>query len=78
MIEKAMRDFDIDMSRSFVIGDDSKDIEMARRLGIKSILVDRHTGIGKVLGSAGSEGVKADYTAKDFNDVLEIINMVLG
>ncbi|MGC8496369.1 MAG: D-glycero-alpha-D-manno-heptose-1,7-bisphosphate 7-phosphatase [Candidatus Micrarchaeia archaeon] len=78
MIEKAMRDFDIDMSRSFVIGDDSKDIEMARRLGIKSILIDRSIGIGKALGSAGSEETKADYTAKDFNDVLEIINRVLG
>ncbi len=68
MVEKALRDFDIDLANSFVIGDDSKDIELARRLGIRSILVDRK---GK------SDDFGAAYIAKDFNDVLEIINRVL-
>ena len=68
MIEKAVRDFDIDLAKSFVIGDDYKDIEMARRLGIRSILVDR---------SGKGADLDASYTAKDFNDVLKIIKKVL-
>ena len=70
-MDSAMRDFEIDKERSFVIGDDEKDIEMARRTGIKSILLDGE-------GKNGAKGINAEYTAKDFNDVLEIIKMIDG
>lgn len=39
MIEKAIRDFDIDLKECFVIGDKISDIEAGRRAGCKTILL---------------------------------------
>ncbi len=45
LIEEAVKDLDIDCSKSYVIGDRGLDIEIARRIGAKGILV--LTGYGK-------------------------------
>ena len=39
LIDKAMKDFDIDRNRSFLIGDKWSDVELAQRAGILAILV---------------------------------------
>ncbi len=44
MIEKAREEFNIDLGKSWMIGDTTVDIETARRAGIKSILLE--TGYG--------------------------------
>jgi D-glycero-D-manno-heptose 1,7-bisphosphate phosphatase len=62
LLEDAKGDFDIDINRSFVIGDAEIDIEMARNAGIKCIKVRNKTGSGK-----------ADFYADNFSDVLSII-----
>ena len=61
MLEQAAKDFDIDLSKSFVIGDKTEDIEMGRRAGCKTILV--RTGKG---GKDKNFDVNPDYTANDF------------
>ncbi|HUB92556.1 MAG TPA: HAD-IIIA family hydrolase [Candidatus Saccharimonadales bacterium] len=61
MIESAISDFDIDLSRSFMVGDSDADIELARRMGITSIRVR----------AKGNE--RADFQARDFNQVYDII-----
>lgn len=62
LVQKALADFKIDLGKSLVIGDDDKDIELAKRLGIKSIRVR-------------TEGqVKGDYFAEDFYSILGILN----
>jgi len=45
MIDQARKSFDIDMESSYVIGDQYTDIELARRAGLKGILV--RTGYGR-------------------------------
>lgn len=45
MIEQAQRDFDIDLSRSYMIGDRFKDIEFGHKMGLNTIFV--LTGYGK-------------------------------
>ncbi len=45
MVEEVKKKFDIDMSRSFVIGDKSSDIKLAKNIGATSMLV--LTGYGK-------------------------------
>ena len=45
MISKAVEDFDIDLSRSYMIGDRYKDVLFAHKVGLKSIMV--LTGYGK-------------------------------
>jgi histidinol phosphatase-like enzyme len=42
---RAARDLDIDLSRSFVIGDKRSDMELARTIGAKGVLV--RTGYGR-------------------------------
>ena len=45
MVEQAVKDFDIDLSRSYMVGDRYKDIKFARNLNLKSAFV--LTGYGK-------------------------------
>lgn len=62
MVYDALREFSIDLDKSFVIGDDDKDIMFARNAGIKSIRIRRQ---GTING---------DYFAEDFYDVVSIIS----
>ena len=61
MLKKAFDEFDIDMSRSFFVGNSRMDVEAGRRAGIATICV------------RGDEGVHGDFDAKDFGEVLDII-----
>ena len=61
--EEAVKDFGIDLSQSWVIGDKTDDIEMGRRAGCKTVLVRT--------GKAGKDGhfdVRSGYTANNLLD----------
>lgn len=45
MIEQAAKEFDIDLSRSFMIGDSKSDIECGKNAGLRTILVKTGNGI---------------------------------
>ncbi len=62
MIKEAAKEFGIDLSRSFMIGDKKIDVEMGQNAGCKSILVLT----GKRMEE--KEGAKADYVARDLLD----------
>ncbi|MFP4365915.1 MAG: D-glycero-alpha-D-manno-heptose-1,7-bisphosphate 7-phosphatase [Bacteroidales bacterium] len=49
MIEKAISRFSIDRSRSFMIGDNERDTEAARRAGVKGILINANEPLDKYL-----------------------------
>lgn len=59
LIFDAAKEFNIDLKKSFVIGDMKRDIEMGHNAGCKSILVLTGRGM-KEKGNA-----EADYVAKD-------------
>lgn len=63
MIEWAQRDFAIDMSRSFVVGDKPSDIGLARSVGIPGILV--LTGFGQGTRRQLGEKDMPDFIADD-------------
>ena len=46
MLENAARELDIDLTRSWVVGDQWRDIELARRAGARGILVRTGYGAG--------------------------------
>ncbi len=46
-INKAIADFNIDKSKSYLIGDSKRDIEAATAAGIKGIKIDANENIGK-------------------------------
>lgn len=70
MVLKAVKDHNIDLDNSYMIGDSTLDIMMAKNAGIKSILVK--TG---QKGEDGKYDVIPDYVAEDLNDA--ITNLVL-
>ena len=68
MIERACRDFGIDAARSWLIGDHTRDIETARRAGLRSILV--RTGYA---GRDGGFDARADHVADDLRAAAELV-----
>jgi len=47
MLHQAQQQFDIDLTRSFVVGDKESDVELARNAGLRGILV--RTGYGEAV-----------------------------
>ena len=68
MIERAQADMNIDLAQSWVVGDTSTDVEMARRAGIRSVLVG--TGHG---GKDGRYPQRADFEVPDLAAAAELI-----
>ena len=64
----AAKEMNLDLERSFTIGDKTGDILSGRNAGTKTILVQ--TGYG---GKDGLYGVKPDYVAKNLADAVRII-----
>ncbi|MEA3186772.1 MAG: D-glycero-D-manno-heptose 1,7-bisphosphate phosphatase [Chthoniobacter sp.] len=58
MVFEAARDFDLDLARSFFVGDKAIDVECGRNAGVRAILVQ--TGYGVTQTDCG-----ADFVAKD-------------
>ncbi len=69
MLIRASEELDIDLSRSYMVGDMAKDIELAKRVGARGILV--RTGYGK---SVKSPDIKPVYVARD---VLDAVNWIM-
>jgi D-glycero-D-manno-heptose 1,7-bisphosphate phosphatase len=66
MVVKATRDHQIDLARSFLIGDKEIDVECAHNAGVRAIRV--RTGMQRDL-----TGSKADWVADDLPAAVEII-----
>jgi heptosyltransferase-2 len=61
MIDQAVREWSVDIGRSYVIGDHVRDIELAKRVGTRSVLVT--TG---VVSSHEAERLKESEAAPDW------------
>ena len=68
MVMKAVEKYNIDLSQSYMVGDSTMDLEMARNAGVKSVLVN--TGFA---GNDGKYSRKCDIEAKDLLDAVEKI-----
>lgn len=68
LIEKAVKNFNIQLAKSFLVGDSTRDIKTAINAGITSILVK--TGYG---GKDGKFDVKPNYVAGNLMDAVKII-----
>lgn len=65
LIEQAQRAFDIDMPRSFVVGDRCNDVELAHRAGIRGILVKTGYGMGEIEHVLPKKRERPDHIAQD-------------
>ena len=68
MIDEAVDKYNIDLSKSYMVGDSTMDLELARNAGVKSVLVD--TGFA---GDDGKYDRSCDIEAKDLLDAIEKI-----
>ncbi len=62
LIKKACDSFDIDMSRSCVVGDHYRDLEMARRCNLDGILVKTGYGLGDLTYVLPRMAIKPSWT----------------
>ena len=68
MLEKAVEDFDIDLKKSWVIGDATSDIQLGKNAGCKIILV--RTGLA---GNDRRYNAEPDYEVKDLLEAAGLI-----
>ncbi|MDE6364254.1 MAG: HAD family hydrolase [Lachnospiraceae bacterium] len=68
MFEMACKQFNIDIEKSYMVGDRAGDIVVGKNLGVKTVLVD--SGYG-VLGL--EQNVKPDYILDDLRNVINIL-----
>ena len=68
MIDEAVDKYNIDLYKSYMVGDSTMDLELARNAGVKSVLVD--TGFA---GNDGKYDRSCDIEAKDLLDAVEKI-----
>lgn len=74
LIRKAYDHHDIDMDRSFIIGDRLTDMEMARNAGLRGVLVKTGYGMGEIEHLLPQGAVAPDHIAAD---LLEGVKWIL-
>jgi len=78
LVEEAVRDLDIDCSRSYGIGDRGIDIEFSRRVGAKGVLVLTGYGKGEWEFLRDQWNVKPDHIAPDLYEAVQWILLQEG
>lgn len=63
LIERAMKQFDIDLNNSYFVGDRASDIECGQNMGIRTVLLESGYGTEKL-----EKLVKPDYV---YNDLMQ-------
>lgn len=65
LLEQAAREHDIDLSRSFMVGDKYTDMLLARRAGVRGVMVLTGYGRGEYEYQSGSWESRPDHIAED-------------
>jgi len=73
LIEQACRSFEIDLRRSFIVGDMCTDIELAHRAGMTGILVKTGYGLGEIEYTLPQKTAKPAHIAEDLLDAVRWI-----
>jgi D-glycero-D-manno-heptose 1,7-bisphosphate phosphatase len=73
LVDRAAADLDIDVSRSFVIGDRLGDLELAWRVGARGVLVKSGYGLGEMTYHAPSWPRQPDMVAEHLLEAVERI-----
>jgi D-glycero-D-manno-heptose 1,7-bisphosphate phosphatase len=73
MLIAASEDLDIDLAKSYTVGDMSKDIQVAGKVGAKGVLVKTGYGVNTIekdFTPGSAEVVRPDYIAEDILDAI--------
>lgn len=63
MAERAIAEFALNPLRMYLVGDQSSDVEMAKRLGARSVFVTTGHGSRETLAALSARRLKPDYVA---------------
>ena len=75
LIEQACKSFEIDLPRSFLVGDMCTDMELARRAGVPGVLVKTGYGLGEIQYILPHKTAKPAHIAED---LLDAVRWMLG
>jgi D-glycero-D-manno-heptose 1,7-bisphosphate phosphatase len=73
LIEQACKSFEIDLSRSFLVGDMCTDMEMAQRAGVPGVLVKTGYGLGEIEYVLPRKTARPAQIAEDLLDAVRWI-----
>jgi len=73
LMRQAAEELKLDLQSSYVIGDRTKDVEMARKAGAKAILVLTGYGRGELEFFGAGSKVQADHVAEDLGEAVDWI-----
>ena len=73
LIRQACSAFDIDMKRSYMVGDRHTDIEFAHHCGMEGVLVKTGYGVGEVEYILPGREIQPTYIADDLQDAVKWI-----
>lgn len=73
LLERAAADLGLDLGRSYVVGDRVTDLETARRIGAKGVLVLTGYGRGDLEYVLPGKDVRPDWVAEDLNAAVDWI-----
>lgn len=78
MLKQGAKEFDLDLTKSYMIGDKISDVEAAKQVNAKGILVLTGYGLGVYEYEQDSWTVQPDYVAEDLYDAVEWILTDIG
>jgi heptosyltransferase-2 len=70
MIDQAVRERQVDLARSYFIGDHARDIQLAKRIGSKSLLVTTGVEAAQARSELAAEGVAPDAIAESLGEAV--------
>jgi len=73
LVERAVADLGLDLSGAYVVGDQKRDMELAVRIGAKSLLVTTGPTSLQALADLQTEGRQPDYVAPGLVEAVEWI-----
>lgn len=73
LMQQAAQELELDLLRSYVVGDRFRDVEMARNAGAKAVLVLTGYGKGELEFLGSSSKVQADFVAADLEEAVDWI-----
>jgi heptosyltransferase-2 len=71
MIDQAVRDWRVDLHRSYLIGDHTRDIELAKRIGARSVLVTTGVVLSQAAEKLKVSGPAPDWIASSLAEAAE-------
>lgn len=68
MLEKAIKDFDLDLTDAYFVGDRASDILTGQNIGVKTVLLESGYGTKRL-----EEEVVPDYILKDLKEFIDLL-----